>query len=203
MTETIVEQGRSDAKVTTAVEGVPEKTRRPLVRLVYWIARRQYKRVPGPAKAMAHDMKVLLAYGAFEKACERSHKLEERLKHIAVLRAAQQIGCEYCLDIGPWVARNSGVPERQIRELHLYQASDAFDHLDRLVLEYADAMSRTPVVVGDELRAQLREHLDEAQLVELTTAIALENWRARFNHALALPPDEFSRPEERLAAAGA
>jgi AhpD family alkylhydroperoxidase len=201
MPETIVEQGRPQARTSTAIEGVPEDTRRPLVRLIYWITRRQYKRVPGPAKALAHDMKVLLAYGCFEKACDRAHKLDHRLKHIAELRAAQQVGCEYCLDIGPWVARKDGVPERQIRELHLYQASDAFDHLDRLVLEYADSMTRTPVVVGDDLRAQLREHLDEAQLVELTTVIALENWRARFNHALAVPPDDFSRPEERLAAA--
>jgi AhpD family alkylhydroperoxidase len=171
-----------------------------LVRLIYWISRRQYPRVPGPARALAHTMPVLLAYGAMETAHKRGRKLGPRLKSLAECRAAQLVGCEYCLDIGPWYARSHGVPERQLRELHLYEASDAFDELDRLVLRYADAMTRTPVVGVDELRAQLLEHLDEGQLVELTTGIALENWRARFNHALALPPDEFSRPEERLLA---
>ncbi len=45
-------------------------------------------------------------------------------------------------------------------------------------------MSRTPASVGDELVAELRKHLDEAQLVELTASIAWENWRARFNRAM-------------------
>ena len=44
-------------------------------------------------------------------------------------------------------------------------------------------MTKTPSEVTDELFAALREHFDEAQLVELTAAIAWENWRARFNWA--------------------
>ena len=61
-----------------------------------------------------------------------------------LVRAAQQAGCEYCLDIGPWVARNSGVPERQIRELHLYQASDAFDHLDAPIVRITSLDTPVP-----------------------------------------------------------
>jgi hypothetical protein len=45
-------------------------------------------------------------------------------------------------------------------------------------------MSRTPVDVSDELFARMREHFDDAQIVELTSLIALENMRGRFNHAL-------------------
>jgi hypothetical protein len=46
-------------------------------------------------------------------------------------------------------------------------------------------MSRTPVEVPDELFDRLRQHVDDAQLVELTHHIALENIRGRFNLALA------------------
>ena len=60
------------------------------------------------------------------------------------------------------------------------------------MLEYAEAMTRTPVEVSDELFAALREHFDERQLVELTHVIALENMRARFNGAFDMTPAGFS-----------
>ena len=44
----------------------------------------------------------------------------------------------------------------------------------------------------DELYESLRRHIDEAQMVELTTAVALENMRARFNYALGIDSQEFS-----------
>ncbi len=52
------------------------------------------------------------------------------------------------------------------------------------MLEYAEAISRTPVEVSDELFGRLRERFDEPQIVELTYAAAIENLRARFNWAL-------------------
>jgi 4-carboxymuconolactone decarboxylase len=53
-------------------------------------------------------------------------------------------------------------------------------------------MTETPVDVGDDLVAMLREHMDEPQLVELTAAIAHENLRARMNHALGYGAAGFS-----------
>ena len=53
-------------------------------------------------------------------------------------------------------------------------------------------MSRTPVEVSDELFAELRKHFDDAQLVELTHVIALENMRGRFNLALGIGAAGFS-----------
>jgi hypothetical protein len=53
-------------------------------------------------------------------------------------------------------------------------------------------MSKTNVDVPDELFARLREHFDDEQIVELTAAVAIENFRARFNDALGIPPSGFS-----------
>ena len=76
--------------------------------------------------------------------------------------------------------------------LHDYASSTAFSDLDRLVLDYTVAMTRTPVEVPDALFAALRARLDEAQIVEITAAIAWENYRARFNHALEIGAQGFS-----------
>ncbi len=96
------------------------------------------------------------------------------------------------MDIGSAVGRASGIDERQLLELGSYAESDAFDAGERAVLDYATGMTATPTSVSDEVFARLRQHLDDAQIVELTAAIAWENYRARFNHALEIPSDGFS-----------
>lgn len=53
-------------------------------------------------------------------------------------------------------------------------------------------MTRTPVDVSDALFSRLREHFSEAQLVELTSAIAWENYRARFDHAFGMEAENFA-----------
>jgi alkylhydroperoxidase family enzyme len=68
-------------------------------------------------------------------------------------------------------------------DLSRYQESDAFDAREKLVLDLAVAMTRTPADVPRALMAALGEHFDEAQLVELAAAIAWESYRARFNRA--------------------
>ena len=60
------------------------------------------------------------------------------------------------------------------------------------MLEYADAMTSTPVEVSEALFARLAERFSEPALVELTSAIAWENYRARFNHAFAIEGENFS-----------
>jgi alkylhydroperoxidase family enzyme len=61
------------------------------------------------------------------------------------------------------------------------------------VLDYATAMTETPSTVPDELFAALRERFTERQLVELTSAIATENYRARFNWAFGIGPQGFTQ----------
>jgi len=95
--------------------------------------------------------------------------------------------------MGSAVGRRTGlVTEQQLRELPHYQESSAFSTLEKLVLDYAVGLTRTPVDVSNQLFDSLKSHFDEAQLVELTAAIAWENYRARFNHAFGIESQDFS-----------
>jgi len=84
------------------------------------------------------------------------------------------------------------VTEAQLRDLPAYEESAAFSPLEKLMLDYAVAMTKTPVEVPEALYAQLGQHFTEAQLVELTAAIAWENYRARFDHAFGIEAQGFS-----------
>jgi len=84
------------------------------------------------------------------------------------------------------------VTERQLLELDRFETSDAYDALEKDVLRYAEAMTKTPVDVPDALFAALRARLDPRQMVELTSAIAWENYRARFDHAFGIEAQGFT-----------
>ena len=87
------------------------------------------------------------------------------------------------------MGRRSGISADKLaalRDTGSEPPADLFDESERIVLLYADSMTETPVVVPDELFASLRSFLDERQLVELTSAIAWENYRARFDHAFGI-----------------
>jgi AhpD family alkylhydroperoxidase len=131
-------------------------------------------------------------YGAFELAFERSRKAPARLKALAEMKAAAVAGCEWCLDFGSWLSRESGVTEKQLAELPRFRDSDAFDEDEKLVLEYAEGISKTPVDVPDELFERMRARFDEPQLVELTFAAGIENLRARVNWALGIESQGYS-----------
>ncbi|HEV3230422.1 MAG TPA: carboxymuconolactone decarboxylase family protein, partial [Solirubrobacteraceae bacterium] len=171
----------------------------PLVRYAYRASRKQTGKVLEPIAVSAHHPMILMGYGAFELAMERSHRVDPRLKALAELKAATMTGCEFCMDIGSKLGREAGVTERQVREFLVYRVSDAFSPLERLVIDYAAGMSKSPVDVPDSLFAELRRDLDEGQMVELTAAIALENYRGRFNWALGIGSQGFSDGQVSVA----
>ena len=90
------------------------------------------------------------------------------------------------------MSRATGISEEQLREIGEYKKGNAFSPLEKLVIEYAEQMTRTPVKVDNELFTGLREHLNEKQLVELTATVAWENFMSRFNRAFAIEAQGFS-----------
>jgi len=170
------------------------------VKLVFFFTRRSIARLTGrepermiePLEMYAQVPGLLRGYGGLEQATAKLHRLDKRLKALAELKAATLTNCEYCIDLGSRIARRWGLSDEELLALPGYRASRLFTDLEKLVLDYAVGMSRTPVAVSDALFAKLREHFNDAQLVELTCLIALENLRGRFNLALGIDAAGFS-----------
>jgi 4-carboxymuconolactone decarboxylase len=182
------------------IEGVPAGKAGPFMRLVYWMARRHMRQLAGretermlePMEMFARVPRLLFGYGMLEWAAGTSHLVDHRLRDLAELKAATLTNCEYCIDLGSSISRRHGLSDEQLLALSRYRDSQLFSDIDKLVLDYAVGMSRTPVEVSDELFSALRQHFDDAQLVELTSVIALENLRGRFNLALGIGAAGFS-----------
>ena len=141
------------------IQGAPE--RGPLRKVAYSMSRKRLGRVPQPFAVAAHHTKIFGAMSGFEMALDKSSSVPERYKALGELRAAMVVGCEFCVDIGSMIARESGLSDDELKDLVDWQSSERLDEKDKLVLAYADAISSTPVEVSDELFEQLREHFDE------------------------------------------
>lgn len=145
-----------------------------------------------PIAIYAHAPELLGGILKIEQATAKAKRVDYGLKVLAQLKASTLIGCEYCIDLGSQIARRSGFSDEKLLALPHHRDSGLFSELEMLVLDYAAAMTRTPAEVSDELFVALRAHLNQAQMVELTSVIALENMRSRFNWAMDVTAAGFS-----------
>lgn len=183
------------------IAGVSEQGADEQVKLTFQRARDGLAHLTGrapegaiePLEVYAHAPGLLAALGAFGAAtAAEMNRVDTRYRMLVQLKAATLTHCEYCIDIGSQICRLSGLTDEELLALPNYRTSPLFDEVDKLVLDYAAGMSRTPVDVSDELFARLREHFDDAQIVVLTHLIAGENMQGRFNHALGIGAAGFS-----------
>ena len=162
------------------------------VRLVYWVARRRFGRVPAPLGIMAHSRRVLAAVGGFEVAAGNTRAIAPRLKALAELETARLVGCRFCIDLGSALANEHGISADELLDLPSAASSPRFTALEKRVLDLAAAMSTAPMVVPRPLFDALIAELGTPAMVELTAAIAWENFRARFNHTFGAEEEGYS-----------
>ena len=85
----------------------------------------------------------------------------------------------------------AGSSDDKIRQVPIWRESDLFSAMEKDALEYAEKMTITGEKVTDELWGRLRGHFTETQLVELTAAVAVENFRSKFNVPLGVEAQGF------------
>ena len=88
----------------------------------------------------------------------------------------------------------------KIAEVPAWRDSKRFSEAERVALEYAERVTYTDRKVDDELFARLKKHFSEPQIVELTAAIAFENFRSKFNPSLGIEAQGFCLVPKRTAA---
>ncbi len=180
-----------------------ERPRGLVPRLAASYSRRKFGVVAQPLGAAAHHSGVLVAMGLLETAAERGwRRLDKHLMWLAVQASAGEIGCAWCTDFGYYEGHQQGVDPVKIRDVPRWRDSDVYDDRERVVLEYAESATATPVVIGEDLVRRLHEHFADDEIVELASWVALENFRSRFNAGLGLTSDGFKDRCEVPAAGG-
>jgi AhpD family alkylhydroperoxidase len=135
---------------------------------------------------------LLVAQGTYESSLLLMGRMPSELKTLAGAKASMVVNCEYCMDIGAELARTEGISDEKLQALVSYADSPVLSADEKLVIEFAAAISASPALVSDDLRGRLEARFSRPQIAELAAEVAWENQRARLNQALAVRPSGFS-----------
>ncbi len=102
----------------------------------------------------------------FAAAAVRARAVDPLITELVRLRCAQYHDCRLCGSFRVVEALESGYDESMHKAIAMHESSD-FDPVIKAALKLCDAMIMRPGVIDDELRAELREHFTDAQIVEI------------------------------------
>ncbi|MGH9412299.1 MAG: carboxymuconolactone decarboxylase family protein [Terriglobales bacterium] len=92
------------------------------------------------------------------------------------------------------MARRHGWNQETLDRLDQFEQLPLLDEPAKTALRFAERMTRDSNAVDDGLYALLRQHFDEAAIVEIAAVVGLFNYFNRFNNVLQMEP---TRPGER------
>lgn len=149
--------------------------------------------VPDGAAVMWHNRAVLNSSMSYGRKVRGWDRLDQTLKSYAHMATAASIGCSFCLDFNYFLVHDEGLDVAKASQVPRWREATVFTPLERDVMEYAEAMSQTPVQVTDELSDRLLDQLGAAALLELNAVVGFANATARGNIALGIESQGFSK----------
>ncbi|MCB1677065.1 MAG: carboxymuconolactone decarboxylase family protein [Halioglobus sp.] len=141
--------------------------------------------VPNSLKTMARRPGILRGYMALAQAVMLEGEVDVRLKRLAALMSSTASGCRYCQAHMTIFSSVLGVSSEELMKVYEFELDDTFSAAEKAVLRLARDAGLVPNAVTDEHFVALREHFDEAQIVEIIGAIALFGFLNRWNDTMA------------------
>jgi len=172
---------------STVLENPAVSTLRDLARALHqrWLAlsfaRRFYRQARDPGSAGVSLRIHAPAQDLTEFLIRRS--LPPRIHALVQLRIASQLASIAETKLRSQICRDHGWSSEQIGAVLLGNTNVDFSEAEKLILRYAEDMTRTPIDVDLQVVKQLRLHFSQSDVVELTASIAHENFRIRFAEA--------------------
>lgn len=132
----------------------------------------------------------------------RDRKLDPKLRELGQMRAGFLRESQFVFSQHCKAARDVGVAEEKIKAVASWSGADVFAPVERSVLAYVDELVLQNGRVQDETFARLREHLREAEILELSYITALYEMHAILCRALRLEYDDVDERVVEVPAPG-
>ena len=160
-----------------------------MMRLAFWMARRQFGKVLTPMKVLYPRMPggLKLSY-EIQKFETNGLHLDPGL-HLMIGTLVSDInGCSFCVDISRALAIRKHVGLEKFNALCDYRTSPLFSAQERAALRYVEEATRQKHV-SDPTFAELRKYFSENQIVEITWLNAVHNYYNLINIPLEIESD--------------
>lgn len=115
-------------------------------------------------------------------AATRESAIEEPVRDLVAIRAAQLNGCIFCLDMHVKQARIHGERELRLHHLAAWRGSTLFAPRERAALAWTEVLTRLPEQgVPDEVYERVRTQLSEKEISDLSFVVMVVNSWNRLN----------------------
>jgi len=160
----------------------------PVAQEIFDHYKKERGNVPNMFRTVAYRPEILRTMIAHFRAIMETGTVGLKLKELVIVRTSQINHCEYCLNSHTQLAHKYGWSEEQITDLANFRARTDFNEREKAALELAERETLDSNGIDDAFWAQLREHFDEGEIIELAAAIGLFNYFNRFNNSLKMEP---------------
>jgi len=141
--------------------------------------------VPNSLFTMARRPEILMAFSELITQIWRSGTVPVGFKPLVAIVASTAAGCRYCQAHETVDAKMRGVDERKIADIWDFERSPLYSDAERVALRFARDASVVPNAVTPEHFAELRNHWEEGEIVEILAVIGLFGFLNRWNDSMA------------------
>jgi alkylhydroperoxidase family enzyme len=160
-----------------------------MLRFIYWMAPRQFGKVPTTLKVIsARAPKTLGLISAMGKYEMKGIRLDKQTHYMIAMFVAGTNGCGFCLDFGRMMAVKDNMDLTKFNALSSYRTSSLFSVKERAALAYAEEVTRSKHAT-DATFEELSRYYSDWEIVEITTLVALQNFENLLNIPLGIGSD--------------
>jgi len=160
-----------------------------ILKLVYYLSRRQFGKVPRPLSVHASRLPLAFAmfYGKVSKLDEKLHLPPELITLIRQRVSGLNV-CLCCMDIGHWFAIQKSMNQARLDALDDYATSPLFTEAERAALDYATELTAQKKVSPDTFDRVARHHSERA-ICEIVWLVASQHLYTMTNLGLNIGSD--------------
>lgn len=153
-----------------------EEPKNPLMRIAYFLSRRQLGRVITPLKVIyARAPRLGLLGARIVRTVETGLTLEPELRLLVTTQSSLLNGCTFCADLHRAQAVQERIGLDKFRALTEFRTSPLFTDRERAVLAYTEEATLQRRV-SDATFEALRAQANEREIVEITWLNAIGNY---------------------------
>jgi AhpD family alkylhydroperoxidase len=160
--------------------------------LVNTYLRRRYGKAFPALQLLGHHANYPFAYAVFSSIFSMGKtKLSPEIKRLVTQLVAEINGCAFCIDLGQRLAQEEKLNLQKLQRVLMFETDTGFSPIERAALRYAQETTQVGARVSDETFAELKMYFSDKEILELTVAVATENFYNRLNAPLEIESQGF------------
>lgn len=141
--------------------------------------------LPNSTLTMAHHPPLMEAFASLNAIVMADGRVSGVLKQLIATVVSSAAGCVYCQAHTAHIAEKRGLDTGKIQAVWDFENSALFSEAERAALSVARGAGLSPNAVTDEEMAELRQHYDDEQVVEIVAVLANFGFLNRWNDTMA------------------